>query len=165
MKYEHQKDLQKETKKRVERMRKEFVKPPLLKAFRNEGYDQIIAQVHIPISSLCEHHLVSFEGEANIAYIPNGWLIGLSKLGRVAEYYLNPSKPTIQERATHQILQHLKTHLKPRGLMVVIRAKHTCISYRGVKKPSLTITSAVDGLFADPLKGARQEFLQLISNQ
>lgn len=157
-------ELKQSTAHRVKKMQAEFARPPILKVFKNEGYDQIIGQVSIPITALCEHHEVAFSGEVHIGYIPDEWLVGLSKLARVAEYYLNPVRKTLQERATHQILNHLKKHLKPRGIMVVIKATHTCITYRGVKKPSLTITSAVDGFFADPTKGARQEFLQLVNH-
>ena len=161
---EKKEHLKRETKKRVAKMKNEFARLPTMKLFKNEGYDQIIAQVGIPVTALCEHHEVAFNGECHIAYIPDQYLIGLSKLARTAEYYLNPTVKTIQEAATHQILHHLKKYLKPKGVMVVVKATHACISYRGVKKPSITITSAVDGFFADPLKGARNEFLQLINN-
>ena len=87
-------------------------------------------------------------------------MIGLSKLGRIAEYYLNPIVKTTQEKATHQIMNVLKK-IKPLGAIVIIKARHSCICYRGVKKPSLTITSAVYGSFKDnPI--TRQEFLSLI---
>jgi len=143
-------------------MKKEFNKELVIKLFPNdERYDQIIAQVGIPFSALCEHHKVSFEGKCSIAYIPDQWLTGLSKFGRVVEYYLNPTVKTIQERATHQILKALNEALKPKGIMVIIKAKHNCICYRGVKKPSLTITSAVAGAFAENAI-ARQEFLSLL---
>ncbi len=79
------------------------------------------------------------------------------------EYHLNPTVKTIQEKATHKILNHLKEALKPRGLMVVLEAKHSCIAYRGVKKPSLTITSAVDGIFAEQGNDAKYEFLNFIN--
>lgn len=162
---EQYKDLQEETRKRVERMKEEFSAPPKIKVFENvEKYDQIIAQVNIPVTALCEHHEVAFFGSVSIAYIPRDYIVGLSKLARVAEYYLNPTVRTVQEKATQQILNHLQRELKPKGLMVVVKATHNCIVYRGVKKPSLTITSAVKGIFADPKKGARQEFLQLIAS-
>jgi GTP cyclohydrolase I len=161
---EKSKDLEKETKKRLRALKKEFDKELVIKLFENkEKYDQIIAQVGIPFVALCEHHWVPFEGEVAIAYIPGKYLIGLSKLARIVEYYLNPTIKTTQEKATHQILNALKK-IKPKGVMVVIKAKHSCICYRGVKKPSLTITSAVYGVFRNPPKGLnpREEFLKLL---
>ncbi|MHA1867135.1 MAG: GTP cyclohydrolase I [Candidatus Heimdallarchaeaceae archaeon] len=156
-------DLEKETRKRKRRLKREFSKEPIVKLFPNKyGYDQIIAQVGIPFSALCEHHEVAFEGEVSIGYIPNKWLTGLSKLGRIVEYYLNPTVKTTQEKATHLILQHLKKTIKPKGAIVIIKARHGCICYRGVKKPSLTVTSAVDGIFKD--LSVKQEFLQIIDS-
>ena len=158
---EKEKDLKKSTQKRKGKLEKEFGKEPILKVFENiHNYDQIIAQVGIPFSALCEHHEVSFEGEVSIAYIPGKYLIGLSKLGRIVEWFLNPIMKTTQEKATYQILEAVK-QIEPRGVMVVIKAKHSCICYRGVKKPSLTITSAVYGGFKDNIS-TRQEFLSLI---
>lgn len=157
---EKEKDLAQSTTRRVIKLRQEF-KEPVLKVFENtHHYDQIIAQTEIPFTALCEHHRIAFEGEVSIAYIPGKYLIGLSKLGRIVEYYLNPTVETIQEKATNQILEALKL-IKPKGLMVIIKAKHGCICYRGVKKPSWTITSAVYGIFRDNIN-ARQEFLSLI---
>lgn len=157
-------ELKVATERRVAKMKKEFAKKPTLKAFVNrEGYKGIIAQVAIPFMALCEHHKCSFEGMANIAYIPKQYLIGLSKLARVAEYYLNPTVKTLQERATISILKHLQVTLEAAGLMVVIKARHSCVAYRGVKKPSVTITSEVSGIFSTDV-GARAEFLSLINN-
>jgi GTP cyclohydrolase I len=158
---EKSKDLEKETRRRLRNLKKEFSKEPILRLFQNEkGYDQIIAQIGIPFVALCEHHWVSFEGEVSIGYIPGKYLIGLSKLGRIVEYYLNPTVKTTQEKATHQIMETLKK-IKPKGAMVVIKAKHGCICYRGVKKPSWTVTSAVYGSFRKNLS-TRQEFLSLL---
>jgi len=159
---EKKKDLKKNTQKRKKAMVKEFQKELRIKLFENkEKYDQMIAQVKIPFFALCEHHEISFEGEASVAYIPDKWLTGLSKLARIVEYFLNPTIKTIQEKATHQILNCLVKTLNPKGVMVVIKARHSCICYRGIKKPSLTITSAVYGNFKDnPM--TRQEFLSLI---
>lgn len=159
---EKDKNLQQETLKRKKKMLKEFSKKPKIKLFKNnEGYDQIVAQVGIPFSALCEHHEVSFEGEAIVAYIPNKYYTGLSKFGRVVEYFLNPTVKTIQERATKQILDTLVEALQPKGLMVILKARHNCICYRGVKKPSDTITSAVYGAFKDNVV-TRQELLSLV---
>jgi len=159
---EKEEDLEKETEKRIMKMKKQFKREPTIKLFENkEKYDQIIAQIGIPFSALCEHHHVSFEGGVSIAYIPDKYLTGLSKLARIVEYYLNPTIKTIQERATKQILDCLIKTLKPRGAMVVIKARHGCICYRGVKKPSWTVTSAVYGVFRKNLS-ARQELLSLL---
>jgi len=159
---EKKKDLKKNTQKRKKAMVKEFQKELRIKLFENkEKYDQMIAQVKIPFFALCEHHEISFEGEASVAYIPDKWLTGLSKLARIVEYFLNPTVKTIQERATHQILNCLIKALNPKGVMVVIKARHSCICYRGVKKPSLTITSAIYGTFKDN-PSTKQEFLNLI---
>ena len=156
------KDLKKETTRRVREMKKEFSGDPEIKLFPNDkNYDQIIAQVGIKFSSLCEHHLVSFHGDVSIAYIPNLWLTGLSKFARVVKKYLNPVRPTIQEKATQQITNHLIKALQPNGLMVIIRAEHDCIGYRGIKSPSTTITSAVYGSFRDN-SAIKQEFLTLL---
>lgn len=161
---EQPEELKLATERRIAKMKKEFSKAPILKAFANrEGYKGIVAQVCIPFLALCEHHHCSFEGLAAIAYIPGTHLLGLSKLARVVEYYLNPTVKTLQERATTKILVHLKKSLNPAGLMVVLKAKHSCVAYRGVRKPSLTITSEVSGIFATDV-GARSEFLSLINS-
>ena len=164
VKKEFECNLKKETKKRIEKMKREFSEIPKLKVFENkEGYNQIIAQVGIPLTALCEHHEVAFFCSASIAYIPGRWLIGLSKLARIAQEFLNPTIKTLQERATQQIINKLEEGLKPKGLMVIIKGRHSCISYRGVKKPSITITSAVKGIFATD-SSAKSEFLQLVNH-
>lgn len=161
MKIEKEKQLNKETKKRVSRMEKEFSKKLTLKAFENtESYDQIIAQIQIPFSALCEHHHVAFTGEAHIGYIPGKHLIGLSKLGRIVEKYLNPTIKTIQEKATQQIINEMMK-IKPKGIIVIIKAQHYCICFRGVKKPSWTITSGVTGLFKSEAS-LEEKFINLL---
>ena len=154
-------DLKKETRRRVRKMKKEFEKEPAIKVFDNAvaGYNQMIIQKGIPFMSMCEHHHVAFMGDVTIGYIPDKKVIGLSKLARIAEYFFNPTKPTLQERGTQQIADYLWDNLKPLGVMVVARATHGCIAYRGVKKPSETITSAIRGAFER--KETRQEFLSL----
>lgn len=159
--YEKDEQLAEETEKRLCKLEKEF-EEPTIKLFPNsEKYDGIIAQYHITFSALCAHHHVAFEGEAVVAYMPGKWITGLSKLARVVEYYLNPTVKTIQEKATQQILNHLTKALKPKGLMVILKAKHNCVCYRGVKKPSMTLTSAVYGTFKDNPQ-TREELLSLI---
>lgn len=161
---EKEKELKKFTSKRRSRMEQEFKKDPEVTVFDNvHRYDQIVGQVGIPFAAVCEHHEVGFEGQVNIAYIPAETVVGLSKLARIAEKFLNPTVKTTQEKATHLITHAIEELLRPRGVMVVVKAKHGCISHRGVKKPSTTITSSVRGAFAyDP--GARGEFLQLVNS-
>jgi len=161
---EKQQDLKKETKKRIARAKKEFDHEPDMKEFENtEGYHGIVAQVGIKCTGKCEHHHLEFKGDVSIAYVPGDTLVGLSKMARVAEYYMNPLLPSLQERITQQILNHLVKTLNPRGVMVVVKARHGCIADRGVKKDSLTITSSVQGIFETD-NGARNEFLQLVNS-
>ena len=130
----------------------------------DENHDEIILVKDIPFYSLCEHHLVPFVGKAHIAYAPNksGKVIGLSKLTRVLE--IVAKRPQIQERMTTIIANTIMEKLKPRGVMVIIDAEHLCMSMRGVKKPNtLTVTSAVRGLFRDN-PASRAEVLSLIYN-
>ena len=104
----------------------------------------------IPLYSICEHHLAPFHGHAHVAYIPNedGRITGLSKLARLVDGYAK--RPQVQERLTTQIADALVERLQPRGAFVMIEAEHLCMSMRGVRKPgSLTVTSAVRGLFKD----------------
>jgi GTP cyclohydrolase I len=104
----------------------------------------------IPLYSICEHHLVPFHGHAHVAYIPgdDGRITGLSKLARLVDGYAK--RPQVQERLTTQIADAIVEVLQPRGAFVMIEAEHLCMSMRGVRKPgSLTVTSAVRGLFKD----------------
>jgi GTP cyclohydrolase I len=159
--------LKKETAKRLRRLRREFDGDPELKVFENtEGYDQMICLMNIEFSALCEHHKISFGGIAHVGYVAKDLLVGVSKLARVVESCLNPTVCTLQERATQQIMKKLKEALEPIGIMVVVKAKHGCVGYRGVKKPaSIMVTSAVDGCFRDNTSGARSEFLALVAPQ
>ncbi len=163
--YELKHQTKKETVKRIKKMGLEFSKAPVIKLFENtEKYDQIVAQLGIPITAKCEHHEVQFHGEVFIGYVPDKWLIGLSKLARVSEYFLNPTTKTIQEKATNQILTYLEKTLRPTGIIVVIKASHGCIGLRGVKKPSLTVTMAASGCFSDPEKNFKSDFLNLVNS-
>src|SRR5258708_3011666 len=122
---EKKKDLGKETVRRLSGVSTEFNKSFTLRLFKNEEkYDQMIAQVGIEVMALCEHHLLPFQCTVNIAYIPSGWIMGLSKFARIVELYLNPTINTVQERATQQIMNQLKK-LKPKGAMVVIKGTHS----------------------------------------
>jgi GTP cyclohydrolase I len=127
--------------------------------FDAEGATNMVMVRDIELYSLCEHHMLPFFGKAHIAYIPNGKIVGLSKLPRVVEVYAR--RLQVQERMTEQIATALDDALKPQGVGVVIEAYHLCMMMRGVEKQnSKTITSAVRGLFRTDQR-TREEFLTL----
>jgi GTP cyclohydrolase I len=127
----------------------------------DDGYDELIVVRSIPFHSLCMHHLLPFHGSAHIAYLPGERIIGLSKLGRVVEYFSRDLQ--IQERLTTQVADWLEAELRPRGVGVVLEAEHTCMSLRGVQKlGAKTVTSAMRGLLREDAR-TRQEFLSLTS--
>ena len=110
----------------------------------HEEMSQMIVVKDIEIYSMCEHHMLPFIGKAHVAYIPNGWITGLSKIARVVDVYAR--RLQVQERLTHQILNSIKETLNPLGVAVVIEASHLCMMMRGVQKQnSSTTTSAFDG--------------------
>src|SRR5213079_3176220 len=122
----------------------------LVTVVKGAAHDEMIMVKDIPLYSLCEHHLTPFAGKAHVAYIPNedGRITGLSKLARLVESYAR--RPQVQETLTTQIADEIDNTLEPRGVLVVIEAEHLCMTMRGVRKPgTLTITSAVRGLFKD----------------
>ncbi|RMG40828.1 MAG: GTP cyclohydrolase I FolE [Planctomycetota bacterium] len=125
-----------------------------------ERYDELVLVRDISFNSMCEHHLLPFMGVAHVGYLPNGKIVGLSKLARVVEEISR--RPQVQERMTHQIADLLYDELNAKGVIVVLEATHTCMTIRGVKKPgSLTVTSAVRGLFKTNLS-TRAEAMSLI---
>jgi len=127
----------------------------------DEQFNEMIISTHIPFYSLCAHHLLPFFGHAHIAYIPQDRIVGISKLARCVEHYARGFQ--IQESLTHQVASRLETELDPLGVAVVLEAEHLCMTMRGVEKPGAqTITSAMRGVFLDPQKLARNEFLKLI---
>ena len=132
-----------------------------LEVILEQKHHEIILLRGIPLYSICEHHLLPFFGQANIAYIPkNGRVTGLSKLARVVDILAR--RPQVQERLTTQIAEIVMNKLKPLGVMVVIEAEHMCMSMRGVRKPgTMTVTSAVRGIFKDSEK-TRLEALALM---
>ena len=132
-----------------------------LEVILEQKHHEIILLRGIPLYSVCEHHLLPFFGQANIAYIPkNGRVTGLSKLARVVDVLAR--RPQVQERLTTQIAEIVMGKLKPLGVMVVIEAEHLCMSMRGVRKPgTMTVTSAVRGVFKDNEK-TRSEALALM---
>ncbi len=126
-----------------------------------DGYDQMVLLTGIDIHSHCEHHMVPFVGKAHVAYIPNGKVVGLSKLAKVVEIF--SKRLQVQEKLTAQIANAIQTHLQPLGAAVVVQARHYCMCYRGVRQPhAWTTTSKLTGIFLeDP--ATRSEFLRLIS--
>jgi len=128
-------------------------------AIFEEKHDNMIMVRDIEVYSLCEHHMLPFFGKAHVAYIPNGRIIGLSKLPRIVDVFAR--RLQVQERMTEEIAQALTDILQPRGVGVVIEALHLCMMMRGVQKQnSKTITSAMRGAFRDDYK-TRDEFLRL----
>lgn len=131
----------------------------VLKTFEEQNYDEMVVVKDIPIYSKCEHHLADIFGTATIAYIPNGRVLGLSKLSRVADIFAR--RLQVQERLTAQIADALQSSaLKPKGVGVRIRARHMCMESRGVcKQGHHTITTALRGVMFEG--AARQEFIQI----
>lgn len=126
-----------------------------------EPYSEMVIVKDIELYSLCEHHLLPFFGKAHVAYIPNGYITGLSKLARVVDCYAR--RLQVQERMTHQILDAINDTLQPLGVAVVIEAQHLCMMMRGVQKQnSVTTTSAFCGQFED--ERTRSEFIRLIGS-
>lgn len=150
-----------ETPKRYVKFLKEFLSQPEFRftTFKNEGSDEMIIVRDIPFYSLCEHHLAPFFGTANIAYIPDQNIVGLSKIPRTLNMFAN--KLQNQERITQQVAEYLSQRLHPKGVAVVLKARHMCMEMRGVKCPgAVTVTSAMLGGFKNDFN-CRQEFLNL----
>ncbi len=133
----------------------------LKKAVFEETYNEMVVVKDIELYSLCEHHMLPFFGKAHIAYIPNGKIVGLSKLPRIVDVFAR--RLQVQERLTNDILECLNNTLKPQGVAVVIEAAHLCMMMRGVQKQnSVTTTSGFRGQFKEI--ETRNEFLKLISS-
>ncbi|QDS98559.1 GTP cyclohydrolase I FolE [Adhaeretor mobilis] len=131
-----------------------------LKKYFTEKYDEMVLVRDISFNSMCEHHMLPFIGKAHIGYVPNGKVVGLSKLARVVEEVSH--RPQVQERMTEEIADLLVSELDVKGVAVVIEASHSCMSIRGVRKPgSLCVTSAMKGLFRSNLS-SRSEIMTLI---
>jgi GTP cyclohydrolase I len=151
-----------ETPRRVADAYAELLTPRPFRAttFPNDdGYDELVVARAIPFHSLCMHHLLPFHGVAHIGYLPGARVVGLSKLGRVVEFFSRDLQ--IQERLTTQIADWLQSELDPQGVGVVLEAEHLCMSLRGVQKlGAKTLTSALRGVVRDDPR-TRQEFLAL----
>ncbi|MEN6385618.1 MAG: GTP cyclohydrolase I FolE [Phycisphaerales bacterium] len=133
-----------------------------IKSVFREKCDEIVLLRDIPFYSVCEHHMMPFIGKAHVAYLPNDFVLGVSKLARLVDCFAR--RLQVQERLTAQIADFLTEHLKPQGVAVVIEASHSCMTIRGIKKPgSVMITSALRGIFKkDPR--SRAEVLSLMHN-
>jgi GTP cyclohydrolase I len=128
-----------------------------------EKYDEIVLIRDIDFHSVCEHHLLPFMGRAHVGYIPDGRVVGLSKLARLVEVVAR--RPQVQERLTETIADLLEQELGAKGVAVVVEATHTCMTIRGVRKPgSVCLTSAMKGVFRTNLS-SRAEVLALINGQ
>ena len=133
----------------------------LRQALFKEDYSQMVIVKDIDFFSLCEHHMIPFYGKVHVAYIPNGYITGLSKIARVVDIYSH--RLQVQERMTLQIKECIQQTLKPLGVMVVVEARHMCMQMRGVEKQnSITTTSDFSGAFNQAK--TRQEFMNLISH-
>ena len=160
----------KETPERIGRMYEEIcggmdqdAGEHLSKVFSVDN-NEMVLEKDITFYSMCEHHLMPFYGKAHVAYIPDGKVVGLSKLARTVEVYAR--RLQIQERMTAQIADDIMKYLAPQGVMVMLEAEHMCMTMRGVKKPgSRTVTSAVRGVFAGSTpasRASRSEAMSLI---
>ena len=134
----------------------------LLSAKFKEDYRHMVVVKDIELYSMCEHHMLPFYGKAHVAYIPNGYITGLSKIARVVECFARRFQ--VQERLTVQIRDCIQETLEPLGVAVVIEAAHTCMQMRGIQKQnSVTTTSAFSGAFLK-MQTTREEFMQIISS-
>ena len=134
----------------------------LTDALFEEKYNQMVIVKDIDFFSMCEHHMLPFYGKAHVAYIPNGYITGLSKIARVVDIFSH--RLQVQERLTEQVMQCINDTLKPQGVMVVIEAEHMCMQMRGVEKQnSITTTSAYSGVFES--SKTRNEFMDLLRGE
>lgn len=151
-----------ETPARYRKVMGDFLAPPEFHptVFSNEGYDEMVIQANISFYSLCEHHLLPFFGVGAICYIPDKHIIGLSKLARTLEYFSRRLQN--QERITNQVADYLEQTLSPKGVGVVLKARHMCMEMRGVSKNNVeTTTSSLRG-YVKTRPRTRSEFLSLI---
>ena len=139
------------------------IKKVMNKAVFNEKYDEMVLVKNIDFFSLCEHHLLPFYGKVHVAYIPDGKIVGLSKIPRIAEVFAR--RLQVQERMTKEIAETIEQYLQPRGVAVVAEAFHMCMMMRGVEKQnSSATTSSMLGVFKEDAR-TRVEFLELISHK
>lgn len=133
----------------------------LKSALFKEEYNEMVLIKDIEVYSMCEHHMLPFFGKAHIAYIPNGWIVGLSKIPRIVDIFAR--RLQVQERLTLEIMECIQNTLNPQGVAIIIEAQHMCMMMRGVEKQnSCTTTSAFTGVFKN--EATRSEFLHLAIN-
>jgi len=150
----------KDTPTRFVHMLKELTEPLPIKwkTFPNDGMDEMIIVRNIPFVSLCNHHVIPFIGKADIGYVPDESVAGLSKFARVVHHFSKALQ--VQERLTQQIANFLEENLKPRGVAVVMEAEHLCMTIRGVQTPGTkTYTAVMSGVYNDHARTAKAEFL------
>lgn len=156
----------KDTPNRFRRYLQEFMQPINLDEVLGKGFehgccDTMVTQSHIPFRMICEHHLLPAIGTANIGYLPNGRVVGLSKLTRLVQA-VGTEKPSLQESICDRIAELLNDRLKPKGVIVTISAEHGCMACRGINSPGvITSTSSIRGLFLT-VPAAREEFFNTI---
>ncbi len=158
-----------DTPDRIARMYEEILggmeqtaQAPLSKTFHTDSADMVLEK-DIVFYSMCEHHMMPFFGKAHVAYIPDGQVVGLSKLARAVEIYAR--RLQLQERLTAQIADAVMTYLRPKGVMVMLEAEHMCMTMRGVKKPgSKTVTIAKRGAF-EAQKELQNTFFAMLGRQ
>ena len=137
-----------------------YNKEPEITIFSNErNYDQIVVSGPIAVKSMCSHHFMPFYGKAYIGYLPDKHVIGVSKLSRIVDWYAR--RPQIQEELSEQIADYLMKNLKPKGIIVFMKAKHQCMTHRGVNDNSEMITSVVKGDFSKN-NSLKTEFFNMI---
>lgn len=154
-----------ETPKRVAKFMLDWHTPDPFNftTFDAEGSDEMIVQTGIPFFSMCEHHMLPFFGEATVAYIPNGRIVGLSKLARCVQHHARGLQN--QERITRSVAEMLTRELKPEGVGVVLKARHMCMEMRGVRAhDTVTVTSSLLGSFREDSR-CRAEFLSMIGDK
>ena len=156
----------KKTPERVARMYAELLagmqKDPErhLRSVFTENYEEIVLLRGVPFYSICEHHLMPFIGQAHVAYLPSGKILGISKLARIVDCFAR--RLQAQERLTYQIADFIMNKLEPQGVAVVLEASHSCMTIRGIKKPgSVMVTSALRGIFKRDPK-SRNEIMSLM---
>lgn len=157
-----------ETPDRIARMYEEIfaglhenAKEHLSKTFHAEN-NEIVLEKDIIFYSTCEHHLLPFYGQAHIAYVPDGKVVGLSKLARTVEVFAR--RPQIQEQMTAQIADALMTYLKPKGVMILLEAEHMCMTMRGIKKPGAKTTTVITRGIFEGNQDLKQTFFQMLRN-
>jgi len=131
---------------------------PKITVFEDPNYNELVVLREIPFTSVCSHHLLIFEGVVHVAYLPDGRIIGLSKIPRIVEYFAR--RPQVQEYLVRDIADYIMKKISPKGVMVIAEGRHSCAACRGVQKEHNFITSAIRGCFED--KTIREEVLALI---